>query len=952
MQLLSKKNENKVPGWLSQEAYATLADGYLQEGEEPADMYARLAGASAGYLIDCLNSIGREKYRQAIYECLWRGWLSPATPVASNFGTNRALPVSCFLSKPKNSINGIYRTKLEMAMLSKNGGGLGVDVSDLIGESPVTHWAQEYDLVARAVSQNGIRRGSVAIYCDADHPDVHTFLQAKDLATGDPRNKLDCNIALKFSDNFMHRLLANEVSAKETWAKALELRMKMGSPYMFFTDNVQRADPACYKANGLATTQSNLCLVGETLVATKQGPRRIDELAKICANGESVEIFDGESWVQNNSFRQTGTTDELMLIELKNGVQIQCTPEHKFITKEGEFICAKDLKKGKKLAKHNEQFNGNKKLAGAYAKGFMVGDGCYAYLAVYKPKYCCIPKLEQSIAELQLKAFDARGRIWPRKIKKIGGWSEPIPSWKSGLPDEWVEWDYESKCEFLAGLFDADACGYVWPDNRCASYQFSAKSLRLCEDVVLMLRSIGIRANLIRNRCRVDMKPEFVAKRIKEHYSHLETVAKIEKIYLHESKPVYCCTVPTTHAFGLTNGVMSGNCNEIFLHTDPQHTAVCVLSSLNLNKLDEWYPKSWLIGGIRWTVPMLATTFCDTITDEFIAKGKLIDGIESAVRSAEKGRALGLGVFGLHAYYQQKGLAFDDGEAFAKNKQIFAYLQGECLYASQQLAKMRGEPEWCKGFGIRNTHRMAIAPTLASSVICNGGSPGVEPIKSNIYTYQGAKGTFVRKNRQLARLLHNKYHKNDDETWESIREADGSVQHLEWMHDCDKLIYRTAFEIPQDAIIEQAADRQQFIDQGQSVNIFIRPDESADYISYLHLLAWKLGMKGLYYLRSKATKVQTTTLEAEKQTMQQLNELAMQVHLQTRADCAFCQSAKMLLAKHGIAYSEEHQPIGRVPVITINGRQLADGYSSLKQLLEPEPTQQSADTNECKACDG
>lgn len=284
----------------------------------------------------------------------------------------------------------------------------------------------------------------------------------------------------------------------------------------------------------------------------------------------------------------------------------------------------------------------------------------------------------------------------------------------------------------------------------------------------------------------------------------------------------------------------SNICSEITLYTDPDHTFVCCLSSLNLARYNEWKDTD---------LPNLAVRFLDAVLAEYIEKTDNIKGMEAARRSAIKGRAIGIGVLGWHTLLQENSIPFDSFEAMQLNAEIFRNIRSKAEEETKKLAEELGEPEWCKGFGRRNTHLIALAPTVSNSTISGGYSPSIEPIAANIFSQKSAKGTFIRKNQTLERLLENKG-KNTSEIWRSINEQVGSVQHLNFLSDHEKKVFLTAREINQHAIIKQAAQRQRWIDQAQSVNLFFAANSDPKYIHEVHLAAWKEGLKTLYYLRS------------------------------------------------------------------------------------------------------
>ena len=287
----------------------------------------------------------------------------------------------------------------------------------------------------------------------------------------------------------------------------------------------------------------------------------------------------------------------------------------------------------------------------------------------------------------------------------------------------------------------------------------------------------------------------------------------------------------------------SNLCTEITLHSDSEHTYTCVLSSMNLSKYDEWKDTDAVF---------VSTVFLDCVAEEFIQMGKTIPGLENAVRFTEKGRALGLGTLGFHTYLQQKGIAFESFEAHMLNRTIFKGISDEALEASKWMATHFGEPEWCRGYGVRNSHTMAIAPNTSSALICGGVSQGIEPIVANVYNQLTSAGEINRTNPVFMEFAKGKG-KWNEELVKDIIDNDGSVQHLDWLTDDERMVFRTAYEVDQKAIIRLAAARQEYIDQAQSINLFFDADEDEAYISEVHKEAFlNPHIKSLYYMRTKA----------------------------------------------------------------------------------------------------
>ena len=296
---------------------------------------------------------------------------------------------------------------------------------------------------------------------------------------------------------------------------------------------------------------------------------------------------------------------------------------------------------------------------------------------------------------------------------------------------------------------------------------------------------------------------------------------------------------------------MTNICSEIVLHTDENHSFVCCLSSLNLAKYHEWKDSNLIYDSI-W--------FLDGVLEEFIQKSKNRRGFENAVRSAEKGRALGLGVLGWHTYLQQKGFPFEGLLAQYETRRIFSQIKIESERASMALAETYGEPLWCVGTGFRNTHLRAIAPTVSNSKLAGNISPGIEPWAANVFTDQSAKGTFIRKNPTLVNVLE-KLGLNTKKIWDKILVDGGSVQDIKELDNIMvgpqndipiKEVYKTFKEINQLELVNQAGIRQQYIDQSVSLNLAFPAQADPKWINKVHLEAWKKGIKTLYYMRTES----------------------------------------------------------------------------------------------------
>lgn len=287
----------------------------------------------------------------------------------------------------------------------------------------------------------------------------------------------------------------------------------------------------------------------------------------------------------------------------------------------------------------------------------------------------------------------------------------------------------------------------------------------------------------------------------------------------------------------------SNLCTEIMLHSSEEETFTCILASMNLEKYDEWKDTDAVF---------VATVFLDCIVSAFLDKARGQRGFEKAVRSTERSRALGLGVLGWHSLLHKRRIPFDSLEALFLNRSIFQQINEESLEASTYLADTLGEPEYCRGLGIRNTHRIAVAPTMSTSQLMGGVSQGIEPYIGNVFVQQGAGGETIRVVPELLSIMRERgvYSR---ETMLQIASRDGSVQHVDWLSDEEKAVFKTAFEIDQRVILRQASQRQKYICQGQSLNLFFGADDPEEYISEIHKIAFKdPNILSLYYIRTKA----------------------------------------------------------------------------------------------------
>ena len=325
----------------------------------------------------------------------------------------------------------------------------------------------------------------------------------------------------------------------------------------------------------------------------------------------------------------------------------------------------------------------------------------------------------------------------------------------------------------------------------------------------------------------------------------------------------------------------SNLCSEIILPTDNTRTAVCCLSSLNLEYFEEWKKDKQFLRDVAEMLDNVLQYFIDNAPEP----------ISRAKYSATRERSIGVGALGFHALLQQKNLPWETPMAVGLNKQVFKHIREGLDLANLELGTERGEAPDAEGTGKRFSHVMAVAPNASSSILMGNTSPSIEPYRANAYRQDTLSGSYLNKNKYLDKVIKEHCEKdtklNYDKIWSTIIANDGSVQHLEWMDDWTRDIYKTAMEIDQRWVIQHSADRQSYIDQAQSLNVFFRPDANIKYIHAVHFLAWKSGLKTMYYCRSdKIAKADKVAKAIERQVIQEIDLTAL---AQSEEVCIACE---------------------------------------------------------------
>lgn len=883
-----------------------LRDRYmLPEEKSPQDAFARAAKAFAD----------DEEHAQRLYDYASKLWFMFSTPILSNGGTTRGLPISCFLNYVPDSRTGLAAHYEENIFLSSVGGGIGgywgairsQGESTSIGNKttgviPFMHVADSQML---AFNQGATRRGSYAAYIDISHPEVEEFLIMRKPTGGDVNRKnLNLHHGVNVTDDFMQAVVHGEewplvdpnskkvtkvVDARELWHRILEIRYETGEPYLHFIDTSNRYMPEPLKEKGLRINNSNLCVAGDTKILTKG--RGYVEIKDVVDRMECV--WTGFEWSKVVPIK-TNEDAELMDVEFSNGSKLSCTPYHRFFVqneygKPAVVKRANELVVGDKLAKWELPMvdDNDSHFAKAYANGFFTGDGTiggdYAVFHLYGEKKNLIDRLKRDLPDLKGSGVDqASGRqtytvrlqqVLPKYLVPMGGWCS-----------------LSSKLEWLAGLLDADGCVAVNQGNQ--SLQLVSTNRKFLTDLQFMLQEIGCESKVVdASPARTALLPdgkggraEYECKqawrilipsnqvqyllglglntsrlRLVPHQPNRDArqFVKVTKITRTGSRgPTYCFTEPLRGS-GMFNGVMAGNCSEIYLPTAEDRTAVCCLSSVNLEKYDEWGTDMLFIEDLMRMLDNVLTYFIEHAPAP----------LWRAVASAKAERSVGLGAMGWHAWLQKNGIPFESPVAVGQVHQIHKSMFIKAHMASKKLASERGEAPDMAGTGLRFAHMFAVAPNASSSIICGTTSPSIEPWRANAFAQKTLSGSFLVRNPYLEEALlgYEEYKADVEGFWSAVYGNKGSVQHVEWLSDAHKEVFKTATEIDQHWVIEHAVARQQYIDQGQSVNLFFPEGCDKSYINSVHLNAWKGQLKGLYYLRSEAVKrAETVSKKVER----------------------------------------------------------------------------------------
>lgn len=873
------QQRGECPEWFTTAGYQLFKEKYLYKAKTPKEQYRRIAKTAAKHIKVLPDNFEYSSWEEAFFELLWKGWLSPSTPILANMGTSRGLPVSCSGQYVGDSIEEIYSARRETAILTKHGFGTAGYLGDIrprgakisggsksVGVVPVInsfvndmnyvaqgscyhpnvevmtesgfmpfYKAKELNLKLLQVATNGLSEfvhpdefieedftGDLVHLKDSKNIDImvtgshRMFVKPRKRITN-KRNKdgkfmshkkvvSDISSVVLAKDLKLHRDTVFDNSVKIRSVDGLNTNLTPLERYLI-----------AFQADGhiMYGTTGNLCAGRFHL--KKQ--RKVDRLMEILSDCGFEYTHSYYEKTKSHSFyvkyptelktfewvdltKLTLESAKEFLLEVSNwdggGRVFDSKGRYSFsysstIKENIDVVQAIASLSGYKSKVTVRVAEGNKKSlyrVGLSEGSEFGGERITKNLVPYTGKvYCATVPFGGLLVR-------SSGHTLVCGNSRRGAFASYLPITHS---------DFDEVCSLLENEPDGVNIGWNYTDKDIASLNSGDKEAVRRFQKALRIKMITGRG----------------------YYSF------VDKMNRHRPDTY------VKHGLKINSPQL---CAEICLHNSSDLTYTCVLSSMNLANWDDWK---------NTQAVFIATVFLDCVAEEFIQKGKKIAGLEKAISFTEKGRALGLGACGLHTLFQMKMLPFEGFEAHSLNNIVFKHLQDGSCKASTWLGGILGEPEWCQGFGYRNTHTMAIAPTKSTALIMGGVSEGINPDPAMTYTQLTAAGEVNRVNHVLLDLMKQRgiY---DKEHIQELVDSQGSVQLVSWLSDHEKLVFKTAFEINQEAVIRLASARQRFVDQGQSINLFFSADEKEEQIAKVHKMAFEdENILSLYYCYSK-----------------------------------------------------------------------------------------------------
>lgn len=872
----------EAPEWYTTAGIQLFYEKYSFEEETPKSRYESIAKAMAQHAPsvkpDWWETDSFTKglsWEEVFFKSLWEGFISPSTPLLANGGIRkRGTTVSCAGGNVGNNLFDRYNAVTEAAILTKHSHGTSYSIDDWPAEGePLRRGG--YSLGVMPIIRDFIncmdevtqasRRGSLAYSIGLSHGDFYAV--ADNLYLKPESN----NVGWLIKDSDVAKMRNKDKETLKRFQRTLEVKLPRGRGYYTFIDKCNRHLAEAFKLKGLKTNASNLCVAPETQILTEYGYFPIADL-----EGQTINVWNGEQFSETTVVK-TGENQKLLKVTTSGGQVLECTPYHKFYVAEGYTgrVIEKrtnELQVGDKLIKFElPVIEGGIVLTKAYQNGFFSADGCVvngkANVYFYGEKRKLVPLFDLSTHNTN-ESMD-------REIGRVDGLKP-----KFFVPD--ATYTVESRLEWLAGYLDGDGCVYRNGNNQ----QIVASSVEpeFLREIQRMLQTLGVSAKVTHMSDEgVHLLPanngtgeykEYLCQKSERLLITSCDVYRLMELglgdYLHRLRVVkrlpqrdakqfvkivsvedegrvddtYCFT-EKLRGMGMFNGILTGQCQETNLPSNEEYTFSCVILCYNLELWDKWPEHLVQIGQVMSDCNI--SEYLETM-DEMTDVDKL--AMRKIYKFTKEFRSLGSGVLGWHTLMQMKSIPVASMDAMLLNDEIFSRLDKDSREATKWLASVVGEPEGCKGLGIRNATRLMMPPTKSTAEIMAGASEGIGLDVAMVFTKQSAGGEFFRINKVLLKLMKERGVYNDDNI-NALARSKGSVQQVDWLTDHEKKVFLTAFEIPMEWVINLAAQRQKYIDQGQSLNLYFTSNDSEEYISKIHRMAMENeDILSLYYIYS------------------------------------------------------------------------------------------------------
>lgn len=769
-------------------------------------------------------------------------------------------------------------------------------------------WIEDGVRTAQKVSQGAKRRGYNTPFIAIDDPDFYELMRRIDKKNPDKSDPLINNtVGIILPEDFWDRF-ENDAELKKRYLMVLKARIHTGRVYMADVRNMNENCSPVYKALGMPVRTTNICCVtGDQMVATSDGFKTVKDLSDC---GKPLQLFDNESVNDSTAMLYRGY-EESFEITLKNGMSHTVTSNHELVVKNNNRSTQRKsietgLRLGDKVAiQTNKGLFGKRHEPGlAFLLGLFLGDGNHAsfnstQISIWENDFDLLKEVEDICEEFYKRSGivlhhsnkipkfveTSTGDSKVRKVKLITSIfnNNGYPFKKREIPHWILDADEETIWQLLRGLLYSD--GTVGEYNKGKSFgspvnlSLASIDLPLLKKLQIIFANLGLKFKIYKFReagsamlpkndgsnslqeyntkacyrlvlsnktdlVEVEKHTKFLSRKgvkieEKEYRDNSQKFSEVVSIISKGKQDVYCPTVESDKHLWICNGLITSN-TEFLQPLFPDMTSVCVISALNLIYWDEIKANPQMIKD--------AFMFLDILNEEYILLTEGVPFMDRARKAAMEKRDIGLGTLGLHELFQIKGLAFGDVGSRILNKEIYSTIRKYGEETTKELGEKLGSPKICEQAGMvrRNASIMMVAPNKSTSFISGATSLGIEPFMSNIFFKSLAKIQYVFKNPHLEKVL-TELGKNTTEVWDTIIENNGSVAHLEFLAQEQKDVFKTFAEISPKDIIDLAADRQVYIDMGQSLNLIIRKNYTLQDVYDIHKYAFSKGLKTLYY---------------------------------------------------------------------------------------------------------